>query len=138
MGKKGLTIVELLMVMVIIAVLVLASVNAYQRAIENTREKQVKKDLAALRGAVELYGYQNGGLPRSSEFDYDHLMSYGVENTTLTAVPAGGTYRYNAALYGMTWKDYSDDEKTANGTTLVEYVVAGAVKNKILRNGTIQ
>ena len=67
MHRRGFTIVELLIVVVVIAILAAITVVAYTGITVQTRDSVVQRDIAEMAKAVELYRVQNNGaLPRAS------------------------------------------------------------------------
>ena len=87
MNRRGFTIVELLIVVVVIAILAAITVVAYTGITDQTRDSIVKQDIAKIAKTVELYRVENNGaLPRgnmyialltSRGFSFDH-EAYGL------------------------------------------------------------
>ncbi len=62
-NKKGFTIVELLIVIVVIAVLAAITVVAYNGTQMRARDSDRASDMKALASAIELYKVDNGNYP---------------------------------------------------------------------------
>lgn len=60
--KRGFTIVELLIVIVVIAILAAISIVAYNGIQQRARDSQRKNDVAAIAKALKLYRVDNGDL----------------------------------------------------------------------------
>ncbi len=66
-GRRGFTMIELMVVITILAILIgMAAVN-YSRSIVNAREAVLKQDLQALRGAIQQYTLDKQRAPQSLE-----------------------------------------------------------------------
>ncbi len=63
MNKRGFTIVELLIVIVVIAILAAISVVAYSGIQTRARDSQRSSDISAIKKALELYKINNNGYP---------------------------------------------------------------------------
>ena len=61
--RKGFTIVELLIVIVVIAILAAITVVAYNGIQERARDADRKSGITSLQKALELYHIDNGGYP---------------------------------------------------------------------------
>ena len=66
MGKKGFTIVELLIVIVVIAILAAITIVAFNGIQNRANDTSVKTDLANLMKQFELYKVDNGTYPLSN------------------------------------------------------------------------
>lgn len=64
--RKGFTIVELLIVIVVIAILAAITIVAYNGVQARARDAQRKEDIATIAKAFELYYAQNGTYPVTS------------------------------------------------------------------------
>lgn len=62
-GKRGFTLVELLVVMAIIATLLTIAVPRYFRSLQRSREAVLKQDLAALRESIDKFLGDTGKYP---------------------------------------------------------------------------
>jgi general secretion pathway protein G len=66
-GRRGFTIVELLIVMAVISVLVSIAVPMYQRSIQRSKEAVLKSNLTSMRTVIDEYTYDKGKAPQSLE-----------------------------------------------------------------------
>jgi general secretion pathway protein G len=66
LSKKGFTIVELLVVIVVIAILAAITVVAYNGIQVKARDSQRKQDVKTIAKALELYYIDNGQYPTIS------------------------------------------------------------------------
>ncbi|MBW8328946.1 MAG: prepilin-type N-terminal cleavage/methylation domain-containing protein [Thiobacillus sp.] len=64
-GKKGFTLVELMVVMAIIALLLALALPRFFNHLENSRETILKQDLAVMRDAIDKYHGDTGRYPDS-------------------------------------------------------------------------
>ena len=64
-GKRGFTIIELMIVMTIVSVLVAIAVPMYQKSILRTKETVLKQNLFTLRTVIDEYTYDKGKAPQS-------------------------------------------------------------------------
>lgn len=101
--RSGLTLVELLVVMGIVAILVSAVVVInIPTTLERSRDGERKSELEAIRQALELYRYDNGGYPSGSN-DVQIILA-GLVPTYIASLPndpvssaKGFYYRYQSA-----------------------------------------
>jgi type II secretion system protein G len=63
LNKRGFTIVELLVVIVVIAILAAITIVAYNGVQQRGRDSNRKSSVAAIQKALELYHIDNGGYP---------------------------------------------------------------------------
>jgi general secretion pathway protein G len=66
-GKRGFTLVEILIVMSIIGILVSIAVPIYTRSITRTKESVLKSNLFTLRTVIDEYTYDKQKAPQSLE-----------------------------------------------------------------------
>ena len=64
-GKRGFTIIELMIVMTIVSVLVAIAVPMYQKSILRTKETVLKQNLFTLRTVIDQYSYDKGKAPQN-------------------------------------------------------------------------
>lgn len=66
-GKKGFTIIELLIVITIIGILLTIAQPTYKTSVKRARETVLKENLFAMRSAIDQYYADNGTYPGSLE-----------------------------------------------------------------------
>jgi general secretion pathway protein G len=64
-GRRGFTIIELMIVMAIVAVLVSIAVPIYQKTIIRSKETVLKQNLFTIRICIDEYTYDKGKAPSS-------------------------------------------------------------------------
>lgn len=64
-GKRGYTLIELMIVMAIISVLVSIAVPLYQKALLRTKESLLKNNLYTLRTVIDEYTFDKKKAPQS-------------------------------------------------------------------------
>ncbi len=105
MNKKGFTLVELLMVVIIIGILVTLAVPNYYRSIERTKAGKCKASLDAIRKAQMQYrAYKDTYIVIADAGDYETpLGTYDLPGT----LSAGddGDWTYATAAGGATIED---------------------------------
>ena len=68
MRKKGFTLLELLVVIIIISILASIAMPQYTATIEKARSGEAMINIGAIRVALDRYWYQNGVLPANNNF----------------------------------------------------------------------
>ena len=91
--KRGFTLLELIVVIIIIGILATLGFAQYTKTIEKGRAAEAKVVLGQIRGAQEAYKLQNGVYAttisdlsvEAGACDTDHYFGYTTNNTTGTA-----------------------------------------------------
>jgi general secretion pathway protein G len=78
-GKRGFTMMELMVVIAIILVLIGMAAGRYERSVVRAREAVLKQDLQTMRGAIQQYTLDKQQAPQS----LDELVAAGY----LTGIP---------------------------------------------------
>ncbi|WP_309386951.1 type II secretion system protein [Cerasicoccus frondis] len=96
-SKKGFTLVEIMIVVVIIGLLAAMAIPAFQKVREQSREKAITNNLRQIASAGQQYILEIG----TEEATYTDLLNAGYYNpiqqvagenyTTITVVEEGGT-----------------------------------------------
>jgi prepilin-type N-terminal cleavage/methylation domain-containing protein len=148
--KTGFTITEMLITVVILGILATIAIAQFVNLNEKAKAKRTREHLVMLLRAVESFGHETGTLPTTTEFDADHLVSYGARKESFRCPKGGSLYMYASSFSGKSWMDWYVVEDAGgdwlNGRN--EYVVRTSGKpfkiNKvtcgfgIYRNGTVE
>ncbi|MCL4367053.1 type II secretion system GspH family protein [Patescibacteria group bacterium] len=103
--QQGLTLVELLAVMTIIATLVAVGAVVYTNIMKNTRDQSRMKDLGSMKQALELYRNVNHSYPGTSEFAAQMVPVY-LPNIPADPSPSTNrVYKYFSLPSGCTTYD---------------------------------
>jgi len=100
--KKGFTLIEIMVVVVIIAVLTVVGMVSYASINKNSRDAKRKSDIEQIRSALEMYRTDIGYYPTSSNawIDTAALNDYLVVGGYISAIPTDPTtgflYKYKA------------------------------------------
>jgi prepilin-type N-terminal cleavage/methylation domain-containing protein len=63
---RGMTLIELLIVVALIGLLTLIAMPAFQKAVRRSRITKFAKDVRVIDGAFQLYALENGGYPTTT------------------------------------------------------------------------
>ena len=72
-GRRGFTLIEILIVMAIIGILVSVAVPIYTRSVQRTKESVLRSNLFSMRTVIDEYTYDKQKAPQS----LDDLVSEG-------------------------------------------------------------
>ncbi len=64
-GKRGFTLVELLIVMAVVSILISLAAPLYQKSILRSKESVLKQNLFSMRTVIDEYTYDKGKAPQS-------------------------------------------------------------------------
>ncbi|WKZ25731.1 MAG: prepilin-type N-terminal cleavage/methylation domain-containing protein [bacterium] len=103
-GKKGFTLVELLVAMAIIGVLAAMAVGSFRTAQLRGRDTQRKSDLKQVSNALELYYADYGRYPDSLTWGGEFTDGRTIYFKVLPTDPSGGVYTYT--LVGASTQKY--------------------------------
>jgi type II secretion system protein G len=95
-NNDGFTLIELLMVVIILGILAAVAIPQFSSSSTDAKVAALKSNLSSIRGAIELYSVQHGGIYPTAEIE-DQMTQYsdadGNYQTTKT-----GTYKYGPYL----------------------------------------
>lgn len=101
--KRGFTLLELLIVIIIIGLLAAIGIVQYGRAVANAKNSEAKTTLAEMRKAAMGYYSLNASYPTALPISVD-LDTDGTADIVFTA-PTGGSFTYTTtASYGQAAK----------------------------------
>jgi len=99
--KKGFTLIELMVVVVIVGVLAAVAVPMYTRTIKNSRTTEATARLSAIMKAAKLYYLQHGSWPRKNslgflaDFSNSEHFKYKIQSG------AGGRKKFRLRAIGL-------------------------------------
>lgn len=117
-GRRGFTLVELLVVMAIIATLLTIAVPRYFRSLQRSREAVLKQDLASLRESIDKFFGDTGKHPQT--------LAVLVEKRYLRSIPVDPI-----AGTADKWIVVNADDPEDNGVKDVKSGAEGAGENGV-------
>jgi len=100
--EDGLTLVEMMIVVIIIAVLVAIAVPVYAAATDNARKRTCQANLRTIDGAINQYAISND---HKFPTDIDQIKPY-FKNNSVPKEPFDGSYELDSSVNG-TWSKCS-------------------------------
>ena len=126
-NKKGITLVELLAVLVILGIIAAIAVPTVSNLIENTRARADVESANSLVQAARLYSLEN---PEAEHVQLDELGAYLSNPVVITGEATNATMRFTFTSAGSgsvdgleirdgddNWNAYDDEKFTINGDT---------------------
>lgn len=89
MGKKGFTLIEIMIVVTILAVLSMVAVPNFMESRQKTHKYSCISNLKSINNAKEVWALESGSLVLASP-SWDDLVPVYLRN--IPSCPAGGTY----------------------------------------------
>jgi prepilin-type N-terminal cleavage/methylation domain-containing protein len=95
LGKKGITLMEIIIVMIIVGIAAVINFPNYTTPMENARAETARNNLLAIYSAEKNYNFNHGGYCLGAAGTCDTLANI---NTTLSLnIQDDGTYTYACA-----------------------------------------
>lgn len=130
-GKTGVTLIEVMIVVVIVGILAAVAIPAYNDYITRSRRSDAFTALETVRAAQEMYRAERGVYRNGNDFAANLLpgcsSNMAVPNYTISVTPATGTtlttFTATATPQARQAGDFSftvdqDGAKTCNGTAV--------------------
>jgi len=137
MGKKGFTLVELILVITILGILAALVLPTFQGNVATAKESASKSNLMTIRTQIELYKLQHNGYPpgyvNGVGTDIATLVLQFTGTTTVTGIVSPSMIPVNPFLYGPYLKKIP--KNPFNELSTIEYVGAGTAF-AVAANGT--
>lgn len=128
LGKKGFTLVELLIVIIIIAVLAAIAIPKFSNSSLRSKESALRGNLRLTRDAIDLFKADTGALPAvTSDLSVTTAPASGLDAT-------GGTKAIAAADWRGPYLQVVPLDPTNAGA--LGYVTTGATTGKVTANNT--
>ncbi len=109
-SKKGFTLVEIMIVVVIVGILAALAIPAFQRVSESSREKAIRNNLRQLYGAALQYFLEDGSATVASDDLVGTTATHYIRNIRQVA---NETYPASLAI--------TDSSITTSGTPVIIY-----------------
>lgn len=117
--KRGFTLIEILIVVVILGILAAIVIPQFTDASQEAMESSIKSQLQTIRSQIELYRVKNAGSPPATMFDDlvtgDYLQSAPVNPFNSSTVVSGSAGATVGWIYNSTTGDIF--AVYVNGTT---------------------
>ena len=127
MFKKGFTLLEILIVVIIIGILASIALPQYTATIEKARSGEAIINIGSIRVALDRYWYQNGVLPANSNFlslDIDNpnsvtnrLYTYGFTDDGTTVAIRKYTVTATRVGFPDTWVKWKQSDNLTGKIT---------------------
>ena len=113
-ARRGFTLVEILVVVLIIGVLSAIVIPQFSNATQDSQESALKQDLFRLRQQIELYQNQhNGSFPSLANFI--DQMTLASNEAGETAAPGTAGYPYGPYLPSIPKNPFTDERPIGDG-----------------------
>ena len=131
MSKKGFTLLEVLIVVIIIGILAAIALPQYMTSIEKARSGEAANNIGSLRTAIDRYWYQNGSITTNIDnLDIDNPNSITNKLYAYTITDDGTTATTRAYTVTAT--------RVTGGTTYtVQWVQTNNITGKLLRSANL-
>jgi len=130
MYKKGFTLLEVLIVVIIIGVLASIALPQYTATIEKSKSAEAATNVGSLRTALDRYWYQNGATTTTTISDLDiddpngvvnRLYNYAITANTSTATTRAYTIKATRLKAGVedanTWVQWTQTDNNTGKLT---------------------
>ena len=113
-SKRGFTLVEILIVVVILGILAAIVIPQFTEASTEARESRLQSDLQMLRSQIELYKVQHNDVPPALATFVTQLTQYTSQVGAVSATK-DATHKYGPYLTQMPTNPFNDKKDLAAG-----------------------
>lgn len=125
MLKKGFTLIEVLIVVIIIGILASIALPQYTTTIEKSRSAEAATNVGSLRAAVDRYWYQNGSITTTiANLDIDNpnsvtnrLYNYAITDDGTDATTRKYTITATRTTAATTWVKWTQTDNNTGKLT---------------------
>ena len=113
-ARRGFTLIEILLVVVILGILAAIVVPHFTNAADDASISSARTQLQSMRSQIELYYSQNGSYPADATWSSD-LNSGGYIRSSTVSWPAGFSENYAGGNLTLTYSGSGDVDGDGDG-----------------------